>query len=34
MDFITYEVDGRVAVISLNRPDKANAQNPQSFDAI
>lgn len=29
MDFITYEVDDRVAVISLNRPDKANAQNVQ-----
>ncbi len=26
-EYITYEVDDRVAIISLNRPDKANAQH-------
>src|SRR4029079_6321406 len=29
MDFILYEVVERVAVITLNRPDRRNAQNPQ-----
>jgi enoyl-CoA hydratase len=28
MSMIEYEVDGAVAVISLNRPEKANAQSP------
>jgi enoyl-CoA hydratase len=28
MSFIEYEVDGRVAVIALNRPERANAQSP------
>ena len=29
MDFILYEVVDRVGVITLNRPDRRNAQNPQ-----
>ncbi len=29
MEFILYEVVERVAVITLNRPDRRNAQNPQ-----
>ena len=29
MEFIEYDVDERVAIISLNRPEARNAQNPQ-----
>ena len=29
MEFILYEVVERVAVITLNRPERRNAQNPQ-----
>ena len=27
MEYIEYEIDGRVAVVTLNRPDQRNAQN-------
>ena len=34
MDQILYEVDGRVAVITLNRPEAANAQSAELLDAL
>jgi enoyl-CoA hydratase/carnithine racemase len=34
MDHIQYEVDGAVGVITLDRPDKANAVNGQSLDEM
>ena len=34
MDQILYEVDERVAVITLNRPEVANAQNAELLDAL
>ena len=33
-ELVLYEVDGRVAVITLNRPEKANAQTPAMLDQI
>ena len=33
-ELVLYEVDERVAVITLNRPDKANAQTPAMLDQI
>lgn len=33
-DTVIYEVQDNVAVISLNRPDKHNAQNPALLDAL
>jgi enoyl-CoA hydratase len=29
MSVVEYQVDGRVGILSLNRPEKANAQNPE-----
>ena len=34
MDEILYEVDGRVGIITLNRPEVANAQNSALLDAL
>ncbi len=34
MEFIQYQVDDRIGVITLNRPDKANAQNTQMLDEL
>ncbi|WOX16665.1 enoyl-CoA hydratase [Streptomyces sp. N50] len=34
MDEILYEVDGRVGIITLNRPEVANAQNSTLLDAL
>lgn len=34
MSFILYEVRDRVAIITLNRPDRANAQNPALLDEL
>ncbi len=34
MEFIKYEVDDRVGVITLNRPERANAQNFEMLDEI
>lgn len=34
MDEILYEVDGRVGIITLNRPEVANAQNSELLDAL
>jgi enoyl-CoA hydratase/carnithine racemase len=34
MEFIEYDVDGRVAVITLNRPDKANAVHGPMLDEL
>lgn len=34
MDLIEYEVRGRVAVVTLNRPQQANAQNPALLKAL
>lgn len=33
-ELVLYEVDGRVAVITLTRPEKANAQTPAMLDQI
>src|SRR5215207_4908788 len=33
-DFVTYELDGPVALIGLNRPDKRNAINESVIDAL
>lgn len=34
MDEILYEVDDRVGIITLNRPEVANAQNGELLDAL
>lgn len=33
-DTVTYEVSEKVAIISLNRPEKHNAQNPELLDTL
>jgi enoyl-CoA hydratase/carnithine racemase len=33
-DLVTYELDGRIALIGLNRPDKRNAINDAAIDAL
>jgi enoyl-CoA hydratase len=32
--FIGYESDGRIAMITLNRPEAANAQTPPTLDDL
>jgi enoyl-CoA hydratase len=34
MDFVLYETRGRVAAITLNRPESRNAQNKQLLDEL
>ena len=34
MDHVTYEVDGAVGVVTIDRPDKANAVNQQTLDEM
>ena len=33
-DFVTYELDGPIALIGLNRPDKRNAINEAVIDEL
>lgn len=34
MSLVNYEVDGRVAFLTLNRPEQRNAQNPELLDEL
>ena len=34
MPCVTYEVDGQLAVITLNRPDQRNAIDPETSRAV
>lgn len=34
LKYVRYEIDGRVAAITLDRPDKANAQNERMLDEL